>query len=40
MTFITSEPLPAFKGVAPLAAVDGLCNPRGFALVDAHQRST
>lgn len=32
--------LPAFKGVAPLAAVDGLCNPRGFVLVDKHQRST
>lgn len=31
--------LPAFKGVDPVAAVDGLCNPRGFVLVDEHQRS-
>lgn len=32
--------LPAFKGVAAVAAVDGLCNPRGFVVVDRHQRST
>jgi sulfide:quinone oxidoreductase len=31
--------LPAFKGVDPVAAVDGLCNPRGFVIVDEHQRS-
>lgn len=31
--------LPAFKGMDPVAAVDGLCNPRGFVLVDEHQRS-
>jgi sulfide:quinone oxidoreductase len=31
--------LPAFKGVDPVAAVPGLCNPRGFVLVDEHQRS-
>ena len=31
--------LPAFKGVAPVAAVADLCNPRGFVLVDEHQRS-
>jgi sulfide:quinone oxidoreductase len=31
--------LPAFKGVAPVAAVEGLTNPRGFVLVDEHQRS-
>ncbi len=31
--------LPAFKGVDPVAAVEGLCNPRGFVLVDEHQRS-
>lgn len=31
--------LPAFKGVDPVAAVEGLCNPRGFVLVDKHQRS-
>ncbi|MGN6528242.1 MAG: NAD(P)/FAD-dependent oxidoreductase [Burkholderiaceae bacterium] len=31
--------LPAFKGVDPVAAVDGLCNPRGFVLIDEFQRS-
>jgi sulfide:quinone oxidoreductase len=31
--------LPAFKGVDAVAAVDGLCNPRGFVLIDKHQRS-
>ena len=31
--------LPGFKGVAPVAEVDGLCNPRGFVIVDEHQRS-
>ena len=32
--------IPAFKGVDAVAAVPGLCNPRGFVLVDATQRST
>jgi sulfide:quinone oxidoreductase len=31
--------LPAFRGVDAVAAVEGLCNPRGFVLVDKHQRS-
>lgn len=31
--------LPAFKGVDAVAAVPGLCNPRGFVLIDSHQRS-
>jgi sulfide:quinone oxidoreductase len=31
--------IPAFKGVDAVAAVDGLCNPRGFVLIDEHQRS-
>ena len=31
--------LPAFKGVAAVAAVPGLCNPRGFVLIDENQRS-
>jgi sulfide:quinone oxidoreductase len=31
--------LPAFKGVDAVAGVEGLCNPRGFVLVDAQQRS-
>lgn len=31
--------LPAFKGVEAVAAVDGLCNPRGFVQIDDYQRS-
>ena len=31
--------LPAFKGVDPVAAVEGLCNPRGFVLVDELHRN-
>ena len=31
--------LPAFKGVDAVAAVEGLCNPRGFVIVDKYQRS-
>ena len=31
--------IPAFKGVDAVAAVVGLCNPRGFVIVDEHQRS-
>ncbi|MCC7200984.1 MAG: NAD(P)/FAD-dependent oxidoreductase [Gammaproteobacteria bacterium] len=31
--------LPAFRGVDAVAAVPGLCNPRGFVLTDQHQRS-
>jgi sulfide:quinone oxidoreductase len=31
--------LPAFTGVDAVARVEGLCNPRGFVLVDKHQRS-
>jgi sulfide:quinone oxidoreductase len=31
--------IPAFKGVDVVAAVEGLCNPRGFVMVDEHQRS-
>ena len=31
--------LPAFRGVDAVAAVEGLCNPRGFVIVDKHQRS-
>jgi sulfide:quinone oxidoreductase len=31
--------LPSFKGVDPVAAVPGLCNPRGFVLIDSNQRS-
>ncbi len=31
--------MPAFKGVDAVAAVEGLCNPRGFVLIDKHQRN-
>jgi sulfide:quinone oxidoreductase len=31
--------LPAFFGVDAVTAVEGLCNPRGFVMVDEHQRN-
>ncbi|MFK5894541.1 MAG: NAD(P)/FAD-dependent oxidoreductase, partial [Pseudomonadota bacterium] len=31
--------LPAFKGVDPVAEVEGLCNPRGFVIIDDYQRN-
>ncbi|NMM11179.1 MAG: FAD-dependent oxidoreductase [Polaromonas sp.] len=40
LPFKFSMMLPAFKGVEPVAAVEGLCNPRGFVLIDEYQRST
>jgi len=39
LPFKFSMMLPAFKGVDAVAAVEGLCNPRGFVLIDEHQRS-
>jgi len=39
LPFNYSMMLPAFKGVDCVAAVEGLCNPRGFVLVDEFQRS-
>jgi sulfide:quinone oxidoreductase len=39
LPFKFSMLLPAFKGVDAVAAIDGLCNPRGFVIVDKHQRS-
>lgn len=38
--FKFSMMLPAFKGVDPVAEVEGLCNPRGFVTVDQHHRNT
>jgi sulfide:quinone oxidoreductase len=32
--------LPSFKGVDAVAKVEGLCNPRGFVIVDEYQRSS
>lgn len=40
VAFKYSMVLPAFKGVDAVAAVPGLCNPRGFVTIDAQQRST
>ncbi len=37
--FKFSMMLPAFKGVDAVASVEGLCNPRGFVMVDDHQRN-
>jgi sulfide:quinone oxidoreductase len=37
--FKMSMMLPAFKGVDCVAAVEGLCNPRGFVIVDQFQRN-
>ncbi len=39
LPFAYSAVIPAFKGVEAVAAVPGLCNPRGFVLIDKHQRS-
>jgi len=39
LEFNYSMMLPAFKGVDCVAQVDGLCNPRGFVIVDEFQRS-
>ena len=39
LPFRFSMMLPAFKGVDAVAAVEGLCNPRGFVLIDDNQRS-
>jgi len=39
LPFSFSMVIPAFKGVAAVAAVPELCNPRGFVLVDGQQRS-
>lgn len=39
LPFKFSMMLPAFRGVDPVAAVEGMCNPRGFVLVDEYQRN-
>lgn len=39
LPFKFSMMIPAFKGVDAVAAVEGLCNPRGFVLIDEYQRS-
>ncbi len=39
LPFRYSMMVPSFKGVDAVAQVEGLCNPRGFVLIDDHQRS-
>jgi len=39
LPFKYSMLLPSFQGVDAVASVDKLCNPKGFVLVDEHQRS-
>jgi len=31
--------IPAFRGIAAVRGIEGLCNPRGFIVVDKHQRN-
>ncbi|MDT8453125.1 MAG: FAD/NAD(P)-binding oxidoreductase [Gammaproteobacteria bacterium] len=39
LPFNYSMMLPAFKGIDAVAEVEGLCNPRGFVLIDEYQRN-
>jgi len=39
IAFKYSMMLPSFKGVDAVANVEGLCNPRGFVMVDEYQRN-
>jgi len=39
LPFAYSMMLPAFRGVAAVAGIEGLTNPRGFILIDKHQRN-
>ncbi|MGB0129268.1 MAG: FAD/NAD(P)-binding oxidoreductase [Rhodocyclaceae bacterium] len=39
LPFKFSMMLPAFKGVDAVFGIEGLVNPRGFVLIDAHQRN-
>jgi len=39
LEFAYSMMLPSFKGVDAVAKVEGLCNPRGFVIIDEHQRN-
>jgi sulfide:quinone oxidoreductase len=39
LPFAYAMMLPAFRGIAPVRDIEGLSNPRGFALVDQHQRN-
>ena len=39
LPFSFSMMLPAFRGIAAVRDIDGLTNPRGFILIDRHQRN-
>ena len=39
LPFAYSMMLPAFRGIKPVAGIEGLSNPRGFTIVDKHQRN-
>lgn len=39
LPFGFSMMLPGFRGIKPLRGIDGLVNPRGFVIVDKHQRN-
>ena len=39
LPFGYSMMLPAFRGVAAISGIEGLTNPRGFVIVDKHQRN-
>ena len=39
LPFAYSMMLPAFRGIKAVAGIDGLTNPRGFILIDKHQRN-
>lgn len=39
LPFAFSMMLPAFRGIKPVAGIDGLSNPRGFTIVDKHQQN-
>ena len=39
LPFNYSMMLPAFKGIDAVAEVEGLCNPRGFVMIDEYQRN-
>jgi sulfide:quinone oxidoreductase len=39
LPFGFSMMLPAFRGIAPLRGIEGLSNPRGFTIIDKHQRN-
>jgi sulfide:quinone oxidoreductase len=39
LPFVYSMIIPAFRGVSAVSCVPGLCNPRGFVIIDEYQRS-